>query len=659
LTIVGNGASYTVDLTGVTAGDGLYVLTLTANGVTDLAGNALGAEVATSWSMDTSSPVADIVDVSPDPRNAAVSNATLLFTESVTGLGVDDLSLTRDGTVVDISGLNITGADDTFSIDLSTATALSGEYVLTMTAAGITDLAGNAVVADVSDTWIVDATPPTADIVDVAPDPRNTSVSDATITFSESVIGLDISDLALTRDGAVVDISGLIITGAADTFSIDLTTVTATEGIYELTLIAAGVTDLTGNTVAADAVESWANDQTVPTVDIVDIDPDPRSAVVSVVNINFDEPVTGVTIDDFTLMRSGQPVDISGLTVNGTAANYTINLSSVTTVAGDYQLELIAAGSGILDLVGNALVDDASDDWTFNSPQVFQLVAPVSFNADQTDPADLPRGVQPTSWNKQRSMIRTIDLDFSFEANPTPADFRLTNLGIRADVDPDTTVMLDATNIVVSNNRVSLTFDTPLDNGVYELEILGTLTDILGNGFDGNNDGAAGDSFVLTGDLTNRFYVLHAEWSGDYGVSVFDFTTFSYWFGRPVPQAPLYADLNRDGGISVFDFSTFSNNFGIGVAFPNNFSDGRVTNLANNGGNSEVQLTLQRQPLVNDMAERSNPAKMNDAVLMNDLVNWQETLHEMVLDEISIETANNNDNQLEIDELSGDNWDWL
>jgi hypothetical protein len=232
--------------------------------------------------------------------------------------------------------------------------------------------------------------------------------------------------------------------------------------------------------------------------------------------------------------------------------------------------------------------------------------------------------------------------------------------GIRADVDPDTTVTLDATNIVVSNNRVSLTFDTPLDNSVYELEILGTLTDTLGNGFDGNNDGTAGDSFVLTGNLSNRFYVLHAEWSGDFGVSVFDFSTFSYWFGLPVPRAPLYADLNRDGGVSVFDFSTFSANFGIGVAFPINFSDGRVANPANNGGNAEGQLTLQRQTPVNGIVRRNDPAKVNDAVLMNDLLDWQEMLHEMAFDEINIETANkNDDNKSEIDELRGDNWDWL
>ena len=43
--------------------------------------------------------------------------------------------------------------------------------------------------------------PPTADVVDVSPDPRPTSVSSIAIVFSQAVTGLDLADLTLTRDG--------------------------------------------------------------------------------------------------------------------------------------------------------------------------------------------------------------------------------------------------------------------------------------------------------------------------------------------------------------------------------------------------------------------------------------------------------------------------
>jgi hypothetical protein len=55
-------------------------------------------------------------------------------------------------------------------------------------------------------------------------------------------------------------------------------------------------------------------------------------------------------------------------------------------------------------------------------------------------------------------------------------------------------------------------------------------------------------------------------------VSVFDFTTFSYWFGNSVPRAPVYADPSGDGGVSVFDFTAFSLSFGVGIVFPAAFA---------------------------------------------------------------------------------------
>ena len=43
------------------------------------------------------------MDVTPDPRNAAVGLVTLSFSESVTGLDIGDLSLTRDGNPVTLT----------------------------------------------------------------------------------------------------------------------------------------------------------------------------------------------------------------------------------------------------------------------------------------------------------------------------------------------------------------------------------------------------------------------------------------------------------------------------------------------------------------------------------------------------------------------------
>jgi hypothetical protein len=52
---------------------------------------------------------------------------------------------------------------------------------------------------------------------------------------------------------------------------------------------------------------------------------------------------------------------------------------------------------------------------------------------------------------------------------------------------------------------------------------------------------------------------------------VFDFSTFSYWFGVATPDAPSYVDFNQDGGVSVFDFTSFSSRFGTGIVYPTAF----------------------------------------------------------------------------------------
>jgi hypothetical protein len=203
--------------------------------------------------------------------------------------------------------------------------------------------------------------------VDITPDPRNTSVSTAEITFSENVTGVDISDFTLTRNGSPVTISGLTVTqvNAAD-YTINLSTVTGTAGTYVLTLVASGsgIKDAANNVLVTNASDAWITNATAPTADIVDVTPDPRNTAVNTIEVTFSKNVTGVGISDFTLTRNGSPVDISGLTVTQVnAADYTINLSTVTGTAGTYVLTLVASGSGIQDTAANALAVNASDTW--------------------------------------------------------------------------------------------------------------------------------------------------------------------------------------------------------------------------------------------------------------------------------------------------------
>ena len=179
---------------------------------------------------------------------------------------------------------------------------------------------------------------PTADIIDVVPDPRHTAVNDVTITFSEAVTGVDISDFSLSRDGTAVNISGLAVTSIDSTqYTIDLSTVTAAEGPYTFTLAAAhsGIEDMQGDPLATDSDDQFTIDHTAPVADVADVSPDLRNSPVDDVTITFNEAVTGVDISDFSLSVDGTATDISGLAVTQVEpAQYTIDLSTVTGAEG-------------------------------------------------------------------------------------------------------------------------------------------------------------------------------------------------------------------------------------------------------------------------------------------------------------------------------------
>ncbi|MFT7643243.1 MAG: hypothetical protein ACI9G1_005008, partial [Pirellulaceae bacterium] len=236
-----------------------------------------------------------------------------------------------------------------------------------------------------------------------------------------------------------------------------------------------------------------------------------------------------------------------------------------------------AAGGG-LSLVRSdvQLWGDDAESWHANiatpgTASAAPEVLDVAINSVRIDPPDLSKGAQPTSWQAQRSWLASLVVNFSEPVAASPSDLVLTNLGKNAPVDDDVVFNILPEHFNLTGSVLTLTFAAgELADGVYQLEIRETVTDLGGEPLDGNRDGASGDAYRLTGSNSNGLYRMESDWNGDEGVSVFDFTTFSYWFGQSTGQngAPEYADLNDDDGVSVFDFTGFSRQFGDGVTFP-------------------------------------------------------------------------------------------
>lgn len=85
------------------------------------------------------------------------------------------------------------------------------------------------------------------------------------------------------------------------------------------------------------------------------------------VKLRFNEIVHGVTWDDFRLTLNGGENLLTGsetITTDDGGLNWVIEgLDQLTRNLGDYQLQLIADGSGIQDASGNLLIWDMSVDW--------------------------------------------------------------------------------------------------------------------------------------------------------------------------------------------------------------------------------------------------------------------------------------------------------
>ncbi len=278
-----------------------------------------------------------------------------------------------------------------------------------------------------------------------------------------------------------------------------------------------------------------------------------------------DNAIVGVEFDN----NEPWPFDEAGL-----ASIFLTNLSAVDLNDGSAWASSISGEAGAhssspTEAPGNNTGSDIGSPGVL-PPTDLQppTVSGVQFNSDQVDPADLPARPQPTNWQTQRSDIRSIQVTFSEAIQIGSDDIVLTNLGVNAPVDADEVVQLQPDQLTIAEDLLTIQFGAyALADGVYQLEILESATDLAGNLLDGDENGSSGGSFTFTGNEANGFYKLASDFNGDRGGSIFDFSTFAYWFGKMAPVAPEYVDLNRDGGVSIFDFTIFAAHFEMGIIF--------------------------------------------------------------------------------------------
>ncbi len=194
----------------------------------------------------------------------------------------------------------------------------------------------------------------------------------------------------------------------------------------------------------------------------------PRSTEVATIEIRFSESVSGVDVGDFRLTHDGSNVPLQGIANLHTTNNRTFvlaNLADLTSADGDYEIRLVAAGSGIEDANCNALRFDDSETWrkgtSSNGPIIFDVhnVTP--------DPRDAPVDYVEVH------ILDDVNLDtFTHE------DIRLVRNSSEVILDDSVSVEFRGSNLYRINGLTS--FTTP--EGLYEITVYGeALQDRDGN----------------------------------------------------------------------------------------------------------------------------------------------------------------------------------
>ena len=165
----------------------------------------------------------DLAPGQADTTNISPVNYILKFTEPISGLNMDDFSLT--GTA-GANSISVSGSGTDYIITVSGMTN-DGNIVLGHFAGSVQDTAGNwnDVSIIVNNTVYYDGSAPVAqiDVANTQLDPTNSSPVNFTITFNEAVINFDSSDIQL---GGTAGAQTVLLTGGPQIFNAEVSGMT-------------------------------------------------------------------------------------------------------------------------------------------------------------------------------------------------------------------------------------------------------------------------------------------------------------------------------------------------------------------------------------------------------------------------------------------------
>ncbi|MDU9406990.1 Ig-like domain-containing protein [Pseudomonas sp. zfem001] len=370
------GVTWTATLTpSASVTDPTNLITLDNTGYTDIAGNAgTGTTDSNNYAIDSQRPTATIVVTDTALKAGQGTTVTITFSEAVSGLTTADFSVANGS----LSGLSSADGGSTWTATLTpSADVTDPTNLITLDNTGFTDAAGNTGIGTTdSNNYAIDSKAPTVTSVGV---PANgTYVAgdalDFTVNFDEAVT-VDTTGgtprLAITLDtGGTVYANYLsgsgstalvfrlsVANGQQDSNGIAIASNLQTNGA---TLRDAAGNDTTTTLNNIGATNAVLVDAAPPQVTGIALDgTSPTTSSTLGFTVTFSEDVNGVDLSDFALATTGSASGTLLSLVQVDARTYRITVTGVTG-QGTLGLSLMAAGSGIVDGVGNAMLSNFS-----------------------------------------------------------------------------------------------------------------------------------------------------------------------------------------------------------------------------------------------------------------------------------------------------------
>ena len=379
---------YTATITPTASGT--VTIGVAANVATDAANNQNTAAATQTVNVDMDAPGVTVSVPSDDQTNAF--DATITFTEAVSGFEQDDLSISGTATAT------ITGWDTTDNITYTaTVTAsLGGQVSLSVVAGVATDAANNSNTASATQTVTIFVTQPqildtdAPEVSITVPSGVQSGAFDVTITFTETVSGFAQSDVSLTGSAAS------ITAWSADS---DNTVYTAT-----ITPTASGTVTVS---VAAEVAADAANNQnTAATSQSVEVDVEAPTVTIEVpsgtqinafnATITFSETVSGFTQSDVSLSSSA--ASITSWRANSSNTVYTATITAT------------ANGTVTIGVAANVATDAANNANTAATSKTV-AIRTVTILVVQSQPGVsilVPSGVQNGAFDATITFSETV-----------------------------------------------------------------------------------------------------------------------------------------------------------------------------------------------------------------------------------------------------------